>query len=533
MFMDLNKLESKPIPEFDICIIGAGAAGITVAREFAGFGVRVCILESGGFEFEPDTQNLYDFESVGLPRAPHLATRLRYFGGATNHWTGRCAPLSALDFEKRDWVPHSGWPISRKSLDPYYERASETLGLGPHIYDQRTWEILGDERPDPWFNRDKLRTQFWQFSTGLKSSRLPRQFGKAYRESLQKAKNITVLLHANVTNIQTSDSRQAVTHLDVASLGGTTVQIKSKRYVLACGGIENARLLLASNKANPAGTGNQHGNVGRYFMEHPRGDCGLVAGEDLYDLQDHLQSFWHDDIKGVRHVYLAGAAASDKLQKSAKILNCDLSIKILEEAESGTRALERLLKGTSPDSGGDVWKVVKDLGEVLDNSKRRFYNKQPPIITPTRVTLECHIEQAPNPDSRITLADKRDALGIPLTKIDWRLTDRERHAIRTLSKHIATEFARLKMGRVRLADWVLDDSDNWTSGVGEGSHHMGSTRMSENARSGVVDQNCKVHGIDNLFIAGSSVFATSGCVNPTLTIVALATRLADHLKGSS
>lgn len=527
MFNDLQQLDSEQTFHCDLCIMGAGAAGITIATQLAESGQQIMLIESGGFNLDIETQNLYATENIGLNRVPQIATRQRYFGGSTHMWAGRSAPLSALDFETRDWVEHSGWPLTREDLDPYYERAGKVLGLGPGI-DDNIWTTLGEERPDPWFNQDKLRTQFWQFSQSPNNPKQPLNFGRDYRDFLDKSENIRVLLHANATNLQAVEQGNHVDYIDVKSLNGKQARIYSKRYVLACGGIENARLLLASNSVEAAGLGNRHDVVGRYFMEHPRGESGIVMGDDLYTLGDKLNQYWLDSDTG-RHVYLAGVAASDTLQKSRSMLNCDVSLRISEDPESGTRAMERLMHGDSNATGSDIYRVLADLGEVFDSTQRRLLSKRPPVITPQKITFECHIEQAPNPQSRISLSDKKDALGSSLTRMDWQLTQQEHHAINTLSKTMATEFGRLKLGRVKLADWVLNSAPGWETNIQDVAHHMGATRMSDSVENGVVDKHCKVHSVDNLYIAGSSVFPTSGCVNPTLTIVALAIRMADTL----
>ena len=528
MFNDLQQLDSEQTFHCDLCIIGAGAAGITIATQLVDSGQQIILVESGGFHLEMETQNLYEIDNIGLDRAPQIATRQRYFGGSTDMWAGRCAPLAALDFEPRDWVEHSGWPLTRQDLDPYYQRAGKLLGLGPEI-DQNIWATLGMEKPEPWFNPEKLRTQFWQFSRSRNNPKQPAHFGSDYRDFLDKSKNIRVLLHANATNLQAVPQGDHVDYIDVKSLNGKQAKIQAKQYVLACGGIENARLLLASNSVEETGLGNRHDVVGRYYMEHPRGENGIVMGDDLYLLKDKLHHYWLDNDTG-RHVYLAGVAASDALQKSQSILNCDVSLQVYEDPESGTRAMERLMHGDSHATSTDIYRVLADLGEVIDSTQRRLLSQRPPVIRTKKITLECHIEQAPNPLSRIRLSDKKDALGSPLAQMDWQLTQQEHHAIETLSKNIATEFGRLKLGRVKLSDWVLDHQQNWKKSVQDVAHHMGATRMSDTMTKGVVDKNCKVHNMDNLFIAGSSVFPTSGCVNPTLTIVALAIRIADTLK---
>ncbi|MGV6857528.1 MAG: GMC oxidoreductase [bacterium] len=531
MIEDFRQADSGAFFEADVCIVGGGAAGLTIATEFVGTRTRVCVLESGGFNLEMPIENLYEIENTGLPRSPQVVSRLRYFGGSTNMWAGRCAPLTELDFSHRDWVDHSGWPIEHASLKPYYLRANGVLGLGPNIYDNRLWKVLDELRPEP-FHEGKLKTQFWQFSSSPTNPKDPVRFGRDFRAELEKADNIRVLLHANLVKMDASGEGQHVSGLEISTLEGIRGRVKAKQYVLACGGIENSRLLLAAQDDVPLGLGNEHDQVGRYFMEHPRGTCATAVGEgdELEAIQKRCSHHWYDDKHGRRHVYLAGIGASDQLQREVKILNCDVSIVTTEDADSGTLAAERLIKGQSADSAEDAFRVIKDLGEVTGNAVRRYMQHRPPIVAAKSLDFECHIEQAPNPDSRISLSREKDALGMPRSKVNWVLSEQEHQSIKTFSMNLATELARLKLGRIKLADWVLEDGAGWTRGVQDVAHHMGGTRMSESPQNGVVNTDCRLHSTDNLFVAGSSVFPTSGCVNPTLTITALSLRLADHLK---
>ncbi len=531
MIEDFRDADSGAFIEADLCIVGAGAAGLTLATEFIGTGIRVVVLESGGFNLEMPIENLYEIENTGLPRSPQVVSRLRYFGGSTNMWAGRCAPLTELDFAPREWVDESGWPIEHASLRPYYLRANKVLGLGPHIYDNRLWKILDEPHPVP-FQESKLKTQFWQFSSSPVNPKEPVRFGRDFKGELEKADNIRVLLHANLVKIDTLGEGQHVSGMEISTLSGIRGRVKAKQFVLACGGIENSRLLLAAHEDNPAGLGNEHDQVGRYFMEHPRGTCATAVGEadELEAIQKRCGHHWYDDAHGRRHVYLSGIGASDQLQREQKILNCDVSIVATQDVDSGTLAAERLMKGQSADKAEDALRVLKDLGEVTSNAVRRYMQHRPPIVAATSVDFECHIEQAPNPDSRITLSEEKDALGMPRSRVHWVLSEQEHQTIKTFSMNLAAELARLKLGRIKLADWVLEGGESWTAGVQDVAHHMGGTRMSANPEHGVVDPDCRLHSTDNLFVAGSSVFPTSGCVNPTLTITALSLRLADHLK---
>jgi choline dehydrogenase-like flavoprotein len=149
---------------------------------------------------------------------------------------------------------------------------------------------------------------------------------------------------------------------------------------------------------------------------------------------------------------------------------------------------------------------------------------------PKTIRLQCRAEQYPEPDSRITLSDQLDALGLRKACIDWHLSELERKTARRMVETVGAEFERLNLGKLELSDWMRPEIEDWRSWVKEGNHHSGATRMADDPRQGVVDRNCRVHGIENLYISSSSVFPTTGTANPTFTIIALAIRLADHLK---
>jgi choline dehydrogenase-like flavoprotein len=257
----------------DICLIGAGAAGITIAKELAGTKLQVCLVEGGGLQYEyPESQALYRGNSVGVPVSLD-GGRLRYFGGSTNHWGGRCAPLDAIDFQRRDWIPHSGWPIDRTDLDPYYARACEIAGFtSAWLSDEDTLSYL--KVVPPAINPQWLKPFLWHYAPAMKDSPVWK-WANAYGGILKASPNIRTLLHANFAAFATAEDRRRVRSLTVASSSGVSATIFAKTFVLCCGGIENARLLLLGADQNGGGFGNKNDLVGRFFMQHPRGPAGL------------------------------------------------------------------------------------------------------------------------------------------------------------------------------------------------------------------------------------------------------------------
>ena len=506
MFTDARNLPDHTTLEADLAIIGGGVAGITLARALAGNKTRVCVIESGGLEFDPQVQSLYEGENAGIDYSTSL-TRMRFFGGSSNHWGGYCRPLDPIDFETRDWVPFSGWPLAFDELASWYEPASEIVQVAPgHFNDSRYWQQqTGEPIPEPATGR--LRLQFVHFSP-------PTHFGSRYRDELKAAANIEVLLNANVTNITAAENGGSVKQLAIRTLNGLNHSVKARYFVLATGGLENARVLLLSNDVVKAGLGNHNDQVGRYFMEHPHlsGFADIVAG-DLVRLPKIFRE--RVTVEG-RPAQVAFNPAQAFLREQ-QLLNATFMVGVAGIYQAGTLA----------GSGDSNAQARRDM--LL--AARRFLSDEGKTTDPNTLGVWLGVggscEQAPNPDSRVSLSDQRDALELPRLKLDWRLTEQDRLSFYANLRSLALEFGALGIGRMR--ETVTDPRD-WPQPVAGGSHHMGTTRMSNDPSRGVVDRNCKVHDVENLYVAGSSVFPTSGSANPTLTLVALTLRLAEYLK---
>lgn len=529
--LDLRDFENESSIEVDIVIVGSGPAGLSIAHEFVGTDLKVCLLESGGLEEEKETQSLYDIESVGVPRVmEQRLVRNRILGGSSHTWYGRCAPFDAIDFQSRDWVPYSGWPISPETLHSYEQKASDILGLGSDAYGEEVFSELGI-KPKKDFQKELLINQFWQYSKVSSSIREPMRFGRYLLP--RDSKNVDVILHANLTHINTDPTGRKVESVDVQTLEGKCAQIKTDTLVLCCGGIENARLLLASNKTVACGLGNQNDTVGRFLMDHP----GTVLGEfkstkDIYAVQNYIGERWVKNTKG-KHVYDHGIALSPEIQKKEELLNCAIFLQPFEDNNDPWQAVKRLrdkIKGTEDAATVSFLKETKTIlgnpGKLLSGLYRQIIESRPPSQSSY---LYCLVEQRPNPDSRVTLSEHKDALGMPISAVNWQISEQERLTVQRFGELICEEFKRLGIPQPMLPKWLYD-KEGYGVNFQDRAHPTGTTRMSGNPHEGVVDSNCKVHGVEGLFIAGSSVFPTSSHVNPTLTIVALAIRLADHLK---
>lgn len=521
MIVDFRTVDEGWTAEADLCIVGAGPAGISLAREFIGTAVTVCLVESGGYDLEEDTQALYEGETTGLPYFDLTTTRLRFFGGTSNHWAGWSRPLNELDFEQRPWVAESGWPIGRADLQPYYERALPIIEIGPMEFEAEAWDAFDAEPPA--FEPEKLLPTFWQWSP-------PVNFGEKFRAELEGAANVRLLLHANLVEIETDDAAAVVRSIGLRSLTGKSGRVRARVFVLACGGIENPRLLLAANSVEAAGLGNRHDLVGRYFMEHPQSQTGIIMAEGELPLVRDLIVYVRDGVP-----FQPAFRPSVELQTDREILNGSIRFDyVVPDSEAGSFAFREVLNGLSQgrlvdDFGEKLWSVLMDVDHVAHNVYRKVVQGKNFRFRPKYVSVACEMEQVPNPDSRVMLIDERDALGMNRVRLDWRLTELDRHTMDVVTRTFAEELGRLDLGRLKLDDWLLQES-GWGDGLEGGHHHMGTTRMADDPRKGVVDRDCRVHGIENLFIAGSSVFPTGGFSSPTFTIVALSLRLADHLK---
>ena len=513
MFVDFRSGDAESDIHCDICIVGAGPAGITLARDLIGSNIEVCVLESGGFEFSEPVQSLYEGEEVGLQNASPAHCRLRYFGGTCNHWAGWCAPLQDIDFETRAWVSESGWPFSRVELLPWYEKAREVCQVEPP--GMQADEFYNTRHDLPEFRPDKAGIDYFRYSP-------PTRFGQVYRQELDAADNVRVFLNANVLRLETSASGSEVREVHIRTLGGKNGSVRAGIVVLACGGMENARLLLLSNEVESGGLGNASGRLGRYFMQHIE---GVVARILTPDPQSLARNFNLSTVEGHR-APRAEISVSPQAQQKSGTLNSGFTIDAYPDHGPGYLALRKLWgqlrRGVWPDDFSKRLETVMNdlgsLGEVLHEPEQYL------------VSLYARAETAPNPESRISLSDSRDAFGLPRIKVNWQLTPFDKYSLSESVRTVAGELGRLDLGRLELADWVMPGNKSWPQPLWGGCHHMGSTRMSEDAGLGVVDRNCRVHSVGNLYIAGSSVFPTSGYVQPTLTIVALALRLGAHLR---
>ena len=528
MLEDFNTCTQTAVFEADVCIVGGGAAGVTLAAELIAAGREVLLLESGGIDYDPVIQDQMQGNSVGFPYYPLDNSRLRFFGGTTAIWGGRCAQLNAIDFERRSWVPHSGWPISKADLQPFYACAQRELDLDETGGEDELWERHGLRRP-PWSPK-VIGSAFWQFDSAAD------RFASKNPQQIKNSPLARILLHASVTNIRLNPEGTAVETLEFFNTKGGRGTARARHFVLAAGGIETPRLMLTSNGVSRGGVGNRNDLVGRFFMEHPHARGARI---DTRHVLRVLTAFPRDYTRnGIRYATLG--RPSEALQHREGLLNTSFTIAARQppgETMWASKKLYMTLRHRlSPNKSNRALRHLYRSGILR---ARRYLNAP---LASAMVRCNYHglytvvrAEQAPNPDSRVVLTGERDALGMPRVALDWRFSALDKDTVRGTMQALDAEMRRTGMGTVTPEPWLADDGPEWevdplisNHPIG-GFHHMGTTRMAASPRDGVVDADCRVHGVANLYVAGSSVFTTSGWANPTLTIVALALRLADHL----
>ena len=553
MILHAEAIDAGVVLRADVCIVGAGAAGIALALSLRGSGLDVLLLEAGGERADAASQALYRGEVAdpALHSAPDRY-RQRRFGGSTTIWGGRCVPFDAIDFERRAWVPHSGWPFGREALLAHYQAASVLCEAGPFAY---AAEAVAGGMPEML---EGFAPEHFDTAT-IERFSCPTDFGRRYRHRLAAQAGLRVVLGASVTRIVTDDGG-TVRRLEVARAGRPAREgdagfsVAAGRVVLATGGLEVPRLLLASRGAEGGphadGVGNGRGLVGRFYMCHVAGTYGTVRlseGARVFHgyVRDADGSYcrrrWALGEPAQRLQGVGGFVARlhhpripDPAHRTGALSGIWLARRLIRY-EYGRR-----LSGEAP--GRSAWlrhaaNLAADApataGFLLHWLRRRTLaeRKFPSVVIRPRAdlfSLDLHAEQVPSPSSRVTLGQGVDALGMPVLRVDWRPDVLDLRTVRVGVRLLAQE-----LGRSGLA--VLEDEPDGVEHAmlrdgAYGGHHIGTARMADDPREGVVDANGRVHGTRNLYVAGSAVFPTSSQANPTLTVVALALRLAGHLR---
>ena len=546
MIVDANTIPADSCLRADVCVVGGGAAGISLALSLSGQGLSIILLEAGQLHEHAPSQALYEGEvSDERMHSPPDKYRQRRMGGSTTIWGGRCMPFDPVDFETRSHVPDSGWPISFDDLQPFYPEANKLAEAGRFSYDAEDALGAGAAPMIRGFNSDVVRT------SGLERFSCPTDFGKRYARRLRVAPDVQVLLGANCTAVRLAADGREVREIDVATLAGRRFRIAPRATVLAAGGLETARLLLASRDVAPAGIGNEHDIVGRYYMCHIAGNVGTlvlngqprdvrhgyeVSPEGIYCRRrlavSAAEQRRHGLANGVARLHFP--RITDPRHRNGVLSGLFLARKLISY-EYG----KRLNDGTPPTAGLYARHLLNVVSDPIDTTaflahwvtRRTLAERKFPSVIlrnrTNRFSLEIHGEQAPRADSRVTLTEKFDALGMPQLRVDWRYGQGDIESVRRTLDLMAQEFERSGAGRLTYDAGTLEE-DLMRFGA-YGGHHIGTARMGSDPRTSVVDANCRVHSVGNLFVAGSAAFPTSSQANPTLTLIALSLRLGRHL----
>jgi choline dehydrogenase-like flavoprotein len=564
----LADLEDGARLEADLLIVGAGPAGVSIARAFFGTRMRVLVIESGGLTEDPvhgalnavDASDdlwtcvesekrrwFHDRAKSWSHEVQRFGVRCRCVGGSSAAWAGKSAAFDPIDFESRSWVPYSGWPIAHRDLASYLDKAATALNLGPNCYDDRLWSMIDVPRPVPNLDPSMLGSFFWQFSRSQTDFlRLGPQFLGEH------ADNVRLLVNATVTSIRLDNRLFA--SVEVACPEGKRATIRGRACVVAASAIENARLLLVSARDQPV-LANEA--TGRYLMDHPGAQVASFDAKEAPRMSARFGFY------GVRHaqkvaMYMRGLAPSPEIQRREELLNCSLYMLEKRAPDDPWEAVRRLSRRDISRARADVGLIARSPGLIVKGMGRRLLQSRlmprsvsgivvdqlirfnPNFVAqefqtgglPHKLTglgVEVISEQPPDPNNRVTLSEKRDGLGVPRPYVDWRVSDQSRRTLARMGELMRGEFQRVGLPAPTLEPWV-EQKRYGDAVILDMAHTAGTTRMASDRKAGVVDSNCRVFGTGGLYVAGASVFPTSGHANPTLMIIAAALRLADHLK---
>lgn len=502
--------------EAAVCIVGAGAAGITIARALGAAGIDTLLVESGDLALDPEVQSLYEGPVTGLDYYPLDVCRLRFFGGTTNHWAGYCRANDPIDYEGRPDLGVPAWPVTEQQARPYLARAAEALGVDARFHEPFALLAEAGVEGDDLVDRSQgdLFTAVNQISDRTR-------LGPMHAEELTASEHVRVVTNLNAVELVLSGDGRRIERVACRTLTGKEVSLRGRAVVVACHAIENARLLLASNSVAPAGVGNGRDLVGRFFMEHAQIDSGLMApGPAFAPIYDRAVL--------VPRRYMAAVSLTPEARRREGALAYHVTFYgayASSEARASARRFARgLMEPFEMSLLDDAGVVLSEMGGITASAAASAGLPVPEGMK--TMALNHTWEQAPNPDSRVTLSGDRDALGMPRAALHWALNEQDLRTLQAGQRVCTAELSALGFGRFAMEEFTAESMREKVRGH---YHHYGTTRMSDDPAEGVVDGDCKLHGVENLYMGGSSTFPTASAHGPTLHIIAFSMRLADTL----
>jgi len=513
MIRDL--LREKPSPDYrpQICIVGAGAAGICLAVELSKRGKNVMVLEGGGRDIEDAAQEPYRSEVVGHEHRGIHTGRFRVHGGTTTRWGGQVYELNSEDFERRDWITGSGWPLSHSDLEPFYRRALDFEGLGSVARnDANVWKALG--LPEPSFPELQSYLTRWCPEPN---------FARLHARTLETADNLQVWLHANAVELLLEN--ETVRALRVRTQQGTEIILQADHFVFCMGTIECVRFFLQPRPGDLPW--NRSGLLGRHFQDHVDANAARVIPRNRRQFAELFDNIF---LRGFK--YHPKLRLSPAVQRRARILNCAATMSFssnVDEALAATKTTAKhLFRGRFAElNATDILRSARHAPLLVRQAARyalrhRVYNP-----ASAEIRLRVHCEQRPDSDSSITLSTQRDSLGLLRARLDWRISDLELETIRTFAGTAANSLARV--AEIEPDPTLINIDSSFLERCDDSNHHMGGMRMAASPAEGIVTPDLLLHGTRNVYVCSGAVFPTSGFSNPTHTVLALAMRLADRL----
>jgi choline dehydrogenase-like flavoprotein len=520
MQIDLDAVSAPKEFTSTVCIIGAGIAGLLLARNLAAQGIDVNLIEGGGLTLETRSQEIYSAKMEGNHHDGTTRGRFRVFGGSSTRWGGQLLPYTSDVFSPPNTVPSLKWPITNHDLESFYSEVFTVMHVGHGSPESELFHLLEmEERDCP---EVKIRFSKW---APFSKRNLANTVG---RECLRSTR-ITCFLHANASCVEPNKKDGRIEGVVVKNYRGIIFRFKAQQFVICTGTIESSRLLLASTSVSEHGVGNSTDNVGRYFHDHISVRAAIIQGEAR---RQFVRLFSPRLVGGT--LFTPKLEASQELRSKHRLLAVMAHFAVEEPSGTGVAAVREILQSIQRrENSGKLIKAMSMLPVNLKEIARLLWfahvRKRRAISKDAAVTLRLDCEQKPMATSRIRISPERDVLGMPKAVVEWRISSEEQRTVQFYARVISSFLNKVRVGPLTWSTelWKMDDS--WLKLTSDTYHAMGGTRMGTDPKTSVVDCNLQVHGVPNLFVASCSVFPSGGSSNPTFTMMALTLRLATYL----